>query len=43
MSDGQKAEIDRVHRDHRDLSDDEFVHAHLDRWLTRDAVSALPA
>ncbi|MCT8972934.1 dihydrodipicolinate synthase family protein [Microbaculum sp. A6E488] len=30
---GQDAEIDRVYRLHKDLSDDDFVAANLDRWL----------
>lgn len=34
LSPGQAAEIDRVLRDHADLSDDAFVAAHLDRWLS---------
>ncbi len=34
LSPGQAGEIDRVYREHRDLSDDAFVRAHLDRWLT---------
>ncbi len=33
LSPGQLAEIDRVCRDHADLSDDAFVAAHLERWL----------
>ena len=33
LSPGQAAEIDRVCREHADLSDDAFVAAHLDRWL----------
>lgn len=30
---GQAAAIDRVLREHADLSDDDFVHANLTRWL----------
>ena len=30
---GQKEEIDRVYAMHRDLADDSFVAANLDRWL----------
>lgn len=33
LSPGQMAEIDRVCRDHADLSDDPFVAANLPRWL----------
>ena len=33
LSPGQAREIDRVCREHVDLSDDEFVAAHLERWL----------
>jgi dihydrodipicolinate synthase/N-acetylneuraminate lyase len=33
LSPGQAREIDRVTRDHADLSDDAFVAAHLQRWL----------
>ena len=33
LSSGQAEEIDRVCREHADLSDDAFVRAHLDRWL----------
>jgi hypothetical protein len=33
LSPGQKQEIDRVCREHADLSDDAFVAANLDRWL----------
>ena len=33
LSPGQAAEIDRVCREHADLSDDDFVRAHLARWL----------
>jgi dihydrodipicolinate synthase/N-acetylneuraminate lyase len=33
LSPGQSAEIDRVYRDHGDLSDDGFVRANLERWL----------
>ena len=33
MSRGQAEEIDRVCREHRELTDDEFVREHLDRWL----------
>ena len=31
---GQAAEIDRVYRQHRELSDDAFVREHLQRWLS---------
>ena len=33
MSPGQKDEIDRVTREHSDLSDDAFVAANLNKWL----------
>ena len=33
LSPGQSAEIDRVYREHRDLADDDFVRANLQRWL----------
>lgn len=33
LSPGQSAEIDRVCIQHRDLADDQFVSANLDRWL----------
>nr|WP_291696201.1 dihydrodipicolinate synthase family protein [Bradyrhizobium sp.] len=33
LSPGQLEEIDRVYREHTDLSDDDFVAAHLDKWL----------
>jgi dihydrodipicolinate synthase/N-acetylneuraminate lyase len=33
LSPGQAAEIDRVCREHADLSDDEFVAQNLERWL----------
>jgi hypothetical protein len=33
LSPGQMAEIDRVCREHADLSDDTFVKAHLQKWL----------
>ena len=33
LSPGQAAEIDRVYREHGDLADDDFVKAHLERWL----------
>lgn len=33
LSPGQAAEIDRVYREHADLSDDAFVGANLERWL----------
>jgi hypothetical protein len=33
LSPGQRQEIDRVVTQHRDLADDDFVAAHLDRWL----------
>ena len=34
LSPGQAEEIDRVYREHGDLSDDAFVRANLDRWLS---------
>ena len=34
LSPGQPEEIDRVYREHGDLSDDAFVRSHLDRWLS---------
>ncbi len=34
LSPGQGAEIDRVYAAHPDLSDDDFVKANLDRWLS---------
>jgi hypothetical protein len=34
LSPGQTQEIDRVLRDHADLSDDAFVAANLERWLS---------
>ena len=33
LSPGQSALIDRVLREHADLGDDDFVRAHLERWL----------
>lgn len=33
LSPGQSEEIDRVYSAYPDLSDDAFVHAHLDEWL----------
>jgi dihydrodipicolinate synthase/N-acetylneuraminate lyase len=33
LSPGQAGEIDRVYREHADLSDDAFVRANLERWL----------
>jgi hypothetical protein len=33
LSPGQSQEIDRVYREHGDLSDDAFVRANLERWL----------
>src|SRR5215471_7902344 len=33
LSPGQLEEIDRVHREHADLSDDNFVAANLQKWL----------
>jgi hypothetical protein len=33
LSPGQMQEIDRVCREHADLSDDAFVAAHLQKWL----------
>ena len=33
LSPGQAQEIDRVCREHADLSDDAFVSQHLARWL----------
>jgi len=34
LSPGQAAEIDRIYADHGDLSDDEFVTANAERWLS---------
>jgi dihydrodipicolinate synthase/N-acetylneuraminate lyase len=34
LSPGQSEEIDRVYREHADLSDDAFVRTNLDRWLS---------
>jgi hypothetical protein len=34
LSPGQREAIDRVCTEHRDLSDDDFVRASLERWLT---------
>jgi hypothetical protein len=34
LSPGQSEEIDRIYREHGDLSDDAFVRANLQRWLT---------
>jgi hypothetical protein len=34
LSPGQAREIDRVYRQHRELSDDDFVRRNLDRWLS---------
>jgi hypothetical protein len=34
LSPGQAEEIDRVYRDHGDLSDDAFVRDNLERWLS---------
>jgi len=34
LSPGQAQEIDRVYREHADLTDDAFVRANLERWLT---------
>jgi dihydrodipicolinate synthetase family protein len=34
LSPGQAGEIDRVYREHGDLSDDAFVRANLQRWLS---------
>jgi len=34
LSPGQAGEIDRVSREHADLSDDAFVAANLHRWLS---------
>jgi hypothetical protein len=34
LSPGQAEEIDRVYREHGDLSDDDFVRANLQRWLS---------
>src|SRR4029453_3476205 len=36
LSPGQSEEIDRVIRCYPDLTDDDFVAAHLDRWLSVD-------
>jgi hypothetical protein len=33
LSPGQTEEIDRVLREHSDLSDDDFVAQNLQRWL----------
>jgi hypothetical protein len=33
LSPGQSEEIDRVLREHSDLSDDDFVSTNLERWL----------
>jgi dihydrodipicolinate synthase/N-acetylneuraminate lyase len=33
LSPGQSEEIDRVYREHRDLADDDFVRANVQRWL----------
>ncbi len=33
LSPGQAEALDRVYRDHADLTDDDFVTANLDRWL----------
>jgi hypothetical protein len=33
LSPGQLQEIDRVYRSYPHLNDDDFVRAHLDRWL----------
>lgn len=33
LSPGQREEIDRIYRDYPHLTDDEFVHEHLDSWL----------
>ena len=34
LSPGQAKEIERVYREHRDLADDDFVRANLERWLS---------
>lgn len=34
LSTGQKEQIDRVYREHADLSDDAFVSANLNKWLS---------
>ena len=34
LSPGQAAEIDRVLAQHADLSDDDFVAANLERWMS---------
>jgi hypothetical protein len=34
LSPGQADEIDRIYADHSDLSDDEFVTANVERWLS---------
>ncbi len=34
LSPGQEAELDRVHAGYPEMNDDEFVAAHLDRWLS---------
>ena len=33
LSPGQMQEIDRVYNEHADLSDDDFVATHLQKWL----------
>jgi hypothetical protein len=33
LSPGQLEDIDRVYREHADLSDDNFVTANLQKWL----------
>jgi hypothetical protein len=33
LSEGQAAELNRVQRDYPHLVDDDFVRAHLERWL----------
>src|SRR5262249_27740263 len=43
LSPGQIEEIDRVYREHADLSDDDFVAAHLDKWLALRQASASSA
>jgi hypothetical protein len=34
LSPGQLEDIERVYREHADLSDDAFVRANLERWLS---------
>ena len=34
LSSGQREQIDRIYQDYPRLTDDEFVHEHLDEWLS---------